>query len=138
MATKSALISAVNGFLTSVVTILKHRNSMLEVINEGYNSPVNDNSTNETYTTKPEFITYTVQFNKAFRQVRVNGQYTNILATALPLGTIIFTLKDNEFKGSTSEFIGIGANYVPFTLVSNAVIPPNATVKFSVTYNANN
>ena len=34
MATKAALITAINGFITSIVNITKHRNSMLQLVNE--------------------------------------------------------------------------------------------------------
>jgi len=46
MATKSGLITAINGFIVSVVSVVKHRNSMLEVVNELYPTAVTDNNTN--------------------------------------------------------------------------------------------
>lgn len=137
--TKAQLISSVSSRFTVVVNIAKVLLGINDVINEGYSSPITDNSTSETYTTQnTASITYGVQFNKAFRAIRANGSFTNTGSISLPVGTEIFAFKTNEFKGSTSEFIGIGATYTPYKLSSNDVIPAGATIKFFVTYNADN
>jgi hypothetical protein len=119
MATKSGLISAVNSFITSVVNITKHRNSMLEVINELYPTKVSDNSVDEIYTTQTNpNITYGIQIVKQGRSIRINGSYTYTAAAALPLGTTIFVFKDNEFKADTSAYLGTNIKYTPFALKS--------------------
>jgi hypothetical protein len=139
MATKSALISAVNGFITSVVNITKHRNSMLEVINELYPTKVSDNSTSETYTTQTNNdITYSIQIVKQGRNVRVDGSYTYAGSVALPIGTKIFDFKTNEFRGDTSPYLGVNVNYTPYALNSTSIITPSTTVQFSITISANN
>lgn len=139
MATKSSLISAINGFITSVVNITKHRNSMLEVVNELYPTKVSDNSTDETYTTQTNAnITYAIQIVKQGRSVRINGTYTYSGVTALEAGTEIFEFKENEFKGDTSAYLGINIRYVPFALESTTVIAPLSTTQFSVIFSSNN
>jgi hypothetical protein len=139
MATKSALISAVNSFITSVVNITKHRNSMLEVINELYPSKVSDNSTSETYTTQTNAnITYGIQIVKQGRSIRIDGTYTYSGVTALEAGTKIFEFKDNQFKGDTSPYLGVNIRYVPFALESTTVIAASSTKQFSVIISANN
>jgi len=138
MATKASLLSEINGFLTAVITIANHRLSMSAVVDEIYPSAVTDNSTDETYTTQnTASITYAIQITKQGRSVRINGSYTNTSASALPAGTEIYAQKDNQYKGSTSEFIGEAVVYTPYKLSSRGVIPPSSTTKFFITYNAN-
>jgi len=139
MATKSALISTINGFITSIVNITKHRNSMLEVINELYPSKVSDNSTDETYTTQTNAnITYGIQIVKQGRSIRINGSYTYSGVTSLPIGTEIFEFKENEFKGDTSSYLGVNIIYVPYALESTTSIAPSTTTQFSIIISSNN
>ncbi len=135
MATKAGLISAINGFITSVVNITKHRNSMLEVINELYPTKVTDSDVTETFTTQVNAnIIYSIQIVKQGRNVRINGTYRNTGSTTLPAGTQIFTFKDNEFKGDTSSYLGINARYVPFAITSPTIINPSSqSTEFSIT-----
>lgn len=138
MATKSALISAVNSFITSVVNITKHRNSMLEVINELYPTKVSDDSTTETYTTQTNpNITYSIQMVKQGRSVRINGSFTYSAAQALPANTTIFVFKDNEFKGDTSAYLGTNIKYSPYALksINNIIL---GTYQFSITISSDN
>jgi hypothetical protein len=139
MATKASLISAVNGFITAVVNITKHRNSMLEVINELYPSKVSDDSTSETYTTQTNAnITYGIQIVKQGRSIRINGTYTYSGVTTLEAGTEIFEFKDSEFKGDTSAYLGVNIRYVPYLLESTTSIAPSTTTQFSVIISSNN
>ncbi len=139
MATKASLISAVNGFITSVVNITKHRNSMLEVINELYPSKVSDNSTDETYTTQTNAnITYAIQIVKQGRSVRIDGSYTYSTGSPLPAGTEIFAFKENEFKGDTSAYLGVNIKYAPFALQStNVIVASPSSNQFSITISSN-
>jgi hypothetical protein len=139
MATKASLISAVNGFITSIVNITKHRNSMLEVINELYPSKVSDNSTDETYTTQTNAnITYGIQIVKQGRSIRINGSYTYSGGSSLPIGTEIFEFKENEFRGDTSAYLGINIGYIPYLLESTTTIAPSTTTQFSIIISSNN
>ena len=138
MATKTNLISAVNGFLTAIITQLKVRNAQLEVINELYSTPVTDDSTTETYTTQTTpSVTYAIQITKQGRSVRINGSFSNTTGVALPSGTEIFAFKTNEFRGSTSEFIGENVIYTPYKLNSRVPIAPFISTKFQIIINAN-
>ena len=138
MATKTNLISAVNGFITAVVSIVKHRNSMLEVINELYPTKVSDTSSSETYTTKTANFFYSVQIVKQGRTVRINGFYTSLSTVSLPSGTRIFELKNNEFKGDTSEYLGINVKHVPTSEIQTITPTPfGQGATFSITYNSN-
>jgi len=115
MATKANLITAVNGYLTALITYLTHRSSMLEVINELYPSKVSDSNSLETYTTKNgSIITYNIAFVKQGRSVRINGTYINPSASAtIASGTKVFDIDANEFRGDTTGYLGINANYSP-------------------------
>lgn len=137
MATKSALIASINGFITAIITQAKLRSGFLDVVNELYPSKVLDNSTDETYTTQTNAnITYNIQIVKQGRTIRVDGTYTYSGASALEAGTEIFEFKDNEFKGDTSGYLGINVRYVPFALESTSVVT-TGTKQFSVTFSSN-
>jgi hypothetical protein len=141
MATKANLISAVNGFITAIVNITKHRNSMLEVINELYPTPVYENVTDpsdEIYTTQTNVnISYQIQIVKQGRTVRVSGIYSYIGQSTLPIGTKIFDFKENEFKGDSNSYLGVNIKYAPFGLQSTTVIAPSSNTEFSITFSSN-
>jgi hypothetical protein len=138
MATKANLISAVNGFLTAIITQLKVRNAQLEVINELYPSAVTDDSISETYTTQnTPTVTYAIQMTKQGRSNFITISYTNTSNVSLPANTEIFAFKTNEFRGSTSEFIGENVIYTPFKISSRNSIPPLTTVKSTIRINVN-
>lgn len=137
MATKNGLITAVNGFITSLITQTKHRDSMLEVINELYPTKVLDSNLTETYTTKNgTVITYSVQIVKQGRSVRINGSYNNTSALAIPVGTTIFTFKTNEFIGDTSYYLGNNVEYTPYLIKNLNSMLPNSTTNFSIIINS--
>jgi hypothetical protein len=137
MATKSGLIGAVNSFITALITQSKHRDSMLEVINELYPTKVSDSNSTETYTTKNgTVITYSIQIVKQGRSVRINGSYTNTSALVIPIGTTIFTFKTNEFRGDTSYYLGNNVEYTPYLIKNLNPMLPNSTTNFSITINS--
>ena len=138
MATKSNLISAINGFLTSIITITKHRNSMAEVVNEIYPTVVSDSQTTETYTTKNSNFSYSIEIIKQGRSVRIIGIYTSLMNFSLPSNVTVFELKDNEYKGTSTKIVGINCEHVPTSkIVTNSVIPPLGSSRLSISYNAN-
>lgn len=97
MATKSTLITAVNGFLTSVVTILKHRNSMLELINTLFQT---------TYVMSnvagPDQFTYTLRFKKIGNVIWVDGTVKN--SYTVPMGSIsLVTIGNSEYFAKTGQ-----------------------------------
>ena len=138
MATKANLISAVNGYLTALITYLKHRSSMLEVINELYPTKVADSSTTETYTTKNgSVITYNIAFVKQGRSVRINGTYINPSATTtLPNNTKVFDIDVNEFRGDTTGYLGTNATYTPYQINTIGTLSPLQSRDFSIIINS--
>jgi len=137
MATKSGLIAAVNGFITSLITQTKHRDSMLEVINELYPTKVSDSNSTETYTTKSgTVITYSIQIVKQGRTIRIDGSYINTSGAALGIGQTIFTFKVNEYRGDTSAYIGTNAEYSPYLIKNTSIMLPSVVNKFSIIINS--
>lgn len=97
MATKSALITAVNGFISSVVSITKHRNSMLELINTLFQT---------TYVMSnvagPNQFTYTLRFKKIGNVVWVDGTIKN--SYTIPKGNIsLVTIGNSEYFAKTGQ-----------------------------------
>lgn len=80
--TKANLISSINGYLTSIVTIAKHRLSMLDLTNTVYPTIIPESYTNiaETNTNTTPIGTahyYTTYWIKQGRLVSVFGNITN-------------------------------------------------------------
>jgi hypothetical protein len=97
MATKASFITTVNGFLTAIITVLKHRNSMLEVINELWKTSLNDTQSSTNVITKTfASATYNLDFNKVGNKVYVSG-------TVNVFGVITFTTSDIYATFTNSE-----------------------------------
>ncbi len=70
--TKSALITSINGYITSVVNIAKHRSSMLDLINEFFQTThIMDNGA------VPNQFSYRLRFKKQGNIVNVDGYIRN-------------------------------------------------------------
>ena len=98
MATKSTLITAVNGFIASVVSIAKHRNSMLELINTLFQT---------TYVMSnvagPDQFTYTLRFKKIGNVIWVDGTVKN--SYAITKGNIsLVTIGNAEYFAKTGQY----------------------------------
>lgn len=106
MATKTGLISAINGFISAVVTITKHRNSMLEVVNEFYGSVITDTETANTITTPSDAtnVLYNLKICKQGRVVNVSGNVTNDTA-GIVSGISVCTF-DGDYAGDAGAFYG--------------------------------
>ncbi|CAB4136055.1 hypothetical protein UFOVP299_7 [uncultured Caudovirales phage] len=121
MATKANLISAVNGFITSIVNITKHRNSMLEVVNELYGSnQLNDTqATTNVVTLVLSDTLYNLTFTKTGRMVYVNGIIINN-NSIIPNNTVIANFTNSEFAPQNGKqfrivgFIDANNNNIPF------------------------
>lgn len=98
MATKSNLITAVNGFLTSLVNITKHRNSMLEIINNIYPTVVYDTQATTTIFTKVDndFL-YDIKTAKVGGLVNICGSFTNDTESAISNQSIA-TITNTEYR----------------------------------------
>jgi len=139
MATKVNLISAVNTFLTAIITQLKVRNAQLEVINEIYPTPATDNSTTETYTTQlSPYITYSIKIVKTGINIRINGDYTHVNSSALPANSVVFELKDTEYDGINDSVFYVGNNCVLRNgrLFTDSPLGTSQSKNFSITYTA--
>jgi len=131
MATKSALITAINGFITSIVNITKHRNSMLQVVNElyGSNQLTDTKATTNVITLVLSTAVYNLTFTKTGRMVYVFGSIRNDTAS-IPNNTTIVNITNTEFAPQTNEQFRINGfyegtdNIVPFVFenVSSARI----------------
>ena len=102
MATKAGLLATINGFITAVVNIAKHRSSMSAVVDEIYTNAVVDSNILETYTTKSGTnILYEITIkkigNNAFIKIRVKNTTSNILASQN-----IYSWKESEYKPKIS------------------------------------
>jgi len=99
MATKSAFITTVNGFLTAVITYLTHRSSMLEVINELWKASLNDTeATTNVITMTYASADYNLDFNKVGNKVYVNGTVKVFGTSTLPTLSTYATFTNSEFK----------------------------------------
>jgi hypothetical protein len=120
MATKANLISAVNGFITAIVNITKHRNSMLEVVNELYgNNQLNDTQLTTNVVTKNFLNTiYNLTFTKTGRMVYVYGTIRN---NTYPIfnNRIIADITNSEFAPQSGQQFRI----VGFSDADNDNIP---------------
>lgn len=134
MATKSQLITSVNGHLTEVIDISDHRASMLDLINQLYPVAVTDTQITETYTTKSgSTITYSLSFIKHGNAVHVTGTVANLTGTVSLDNFDIFTWKNTEYKpisGTSQNFKDV-TNTVEFILKNTSfgtvgVIPPGS------------
>jgi len=102
MATKSGLISAVNGFITSVVSVVKHRNSMLEVINELFPTVTQQNEASTSIITKTySLAVYDIDFKKQGNLVTATGEIS-VTGTSINANTILCTFADAVYRPNTS------------------------------------
>ena len=98
MATKTSLLTTINGFITAVITQAKHRSSMSAVVDEIYPSNVTDSQATETYTTKAgTSINYSIRITKSGNIAHISGTVRNTTSGILNPQNI-FTWKNNEFK----------------------------------------
>jgi len=114
MATKTSLLTTINGFITSVITQTKHRSSMSAVVDEIYPTQVTDSQTSETYTTKAGTnINYSITVIKSGNIAHVKGTVTNNTSSLIGSQNI-FTWKNNEFRPKSGfndvSFIASNAN----------------------------
>jgi hypothetical protein len=113
MATKSALITALNGFISAVVNTTKHRNANNTIVDEIYPTQVTDNSTSQTYTTVfNSNIAYELRITKSGNIAHIRGQLQNT-TTSILASQNAFTWKDSEFRprsGNDFRFQAVSPN----------------------------
>ena len=98
MATKTSFLSAINGFITALITQAKVRSAFSTVSDELYPTSVIDTNSTETYTNKSSTnITYSIRIVKSGNIAHISGQITNVTGVFLN-PQYIFTWKDSEFR----------------------------------------
>lgn len=97
MATKSNILSTVNGFITAIITQLKLRNGFSTIVDNIYPTPIYDTqATTNVYTKAGENFTYNIKIAKIGRVVHINGWFENITPSALGSQNLV-TITDSEF-----------------------------------------
>jgi len=106
MATKANLISAINGFLTAIITQAKVRSSASATVDEIYNTtytenyyPLSTTTTNITTTISLQ-KRYRILFNKSGNRVNCSGLIQNFGESALS-NTTWLTISNTEFQAKT-------------------------------------
>lgn len=144
MSTKTEIINVVNSIITPTVNTNKHKNSMLELINELYpTSYVSDTNLTETYTTKSgNDIEYNLKMIKQGNVCHFSVKFKNTTLTTLS-GTNIFVFKNNQYRPSSDTLINFKTDNIATQLdvgISGATggtlrvyssIPPDTTFSFS-------
>lgn len=140
--TKAALTTAVNGFITSIVTVLKHRNSMSELINTLFQTTHTMSNV-----AAPNQFTYNLKFKKIGNLIWVDGTIKNEYSVVQ--GNIsLVTINNSEYfakTGQDTKGLVVGENslsngIVNFTtssifLVTN--IGPGNTIRVNNHYQTN-
>lgn len=110
MATKSALTTAINGFLTAIITILKVKNSLSAMNDTYYGTTVTDSDILEDYTTNGSSgLSYDLKMRK---QGGVTTAYLEIENTtgAFVSNVTLFSWKDTEYKPEAATTGAFGLN----------------------------
>lgn len=135
---KADTIAEVNGFITAVVDITEHRDSMLTLINQLFPTVVNDSQSTETYTTKAGTnLNYSITIHKSGNSCHIKGSITNNTLFS-QTSQNVFTWKTNEYKPKSGvndfTFRAInGANSVNLFL-NNSVLALSTSIPASSTY----
>ena len=116
---KATIIENVNGFITTVITQLKHRNSMLELINNLWSTTFNDAKTTTSLSplskTTPlqADINYDITLKRVGNVVHVQGFVQNNASTPFAPFTDVCNITDSDFnaKALLSTFVAVS----PFT-----------------------
>ena len=124
MATKANLITALNGFISAVVGITKHRNANNAIVDEIYPNSIIDNQTTETYTTSSTVVNYSISIVKSGNIAHISGSIQNP-NHFLMSNPIVFLWKNSEFKPNSSTslfFLGIDNSGNPKRIGMNNTI----------------
>jgi len=117
---KATFTSTINGFLTAVITQLKHRNSMLEVTNQLYPTITTETQTSNTITQESSSTKeYTLNIRKSGSEVTMYGKIKNNTGSSISISTILTI---------------VGADYIPydFTKVYGFSDSDNRPIKFNL------
>ena len=110
MATKTSITSAINGFITAIVTVTKVRSAFDTLLNNVYPTPISDTQLTTNVVTKIGInFTYNLQFSKVGRNIHVYGSITNISGSILSSVEEILEVTNSEFEPYTNYTL-IGSN----------------------------
>ena len=112
MATKTSITSAINGFITAIVTVTKVRSAFDTLLNNVYPTPISDTQLTTNVVTKiGTKFTYNLQFSKVGRNIHIYGVITNISGSILNSVEDILKITNSEFEPYTNyTLIGISSN----------------------------
>ena len=132
MANKATIISNINSFITAIITVAKHRLSMLEVVNEIYQEPLIDTPLTTNVVTKiPDGFSYYVVFKKTGNTVVFTGRFFNLTGSAVS-NVNLMTITNTEFRPnslSSTDLAFFCTNNLYLTLnPSNYIIKINGTL----------
>ena len=141
MATKSGIITAINGFITSVVDITKHRNSMLELVNELWQT-----SNIQLVQSGTNLFWCNLTYKKVGNLVFLSGSITNKFTIAKN-GVTMITIPNAQYFGKTSNdtvcvvpttdgsLIQISISETGIYLIGN--LAPNQQLRLNIHYQTN-
>lgn len=110
MATKTSITSAINGFITAIVTVTKVRSAFDTLLNNVYPTPISDTQLTTNIVTKiGTKFTYNLQFSKVGRNIHIYGSITNISGSILSSVEDILKITNSEFEPYTNYTL-IGSN----------------------------
>jgi len=144
MATKTSLISAVNAQITAVIDDVKHRQSMLEVINELFPTT---HTMSYTAVVDTE-VSYDLTFTKIGNLVTINGIVTNGSSSILTSGELI-TIDNSLYFAKTGYtayltcFTDLSSSrlYIDITndkiILASSGIPADNSFRINATYLTN-
>lgn len=139
MATKTGLISTINGFLTAIITQAKVRSSASAIVDEIYPNSVTDSQATETYTTKVgSGINYSIRIVKSGNVAYISGTIRNTTSGILPSQNV-FLWKSNDFKPKSGVNDLIfkafnGSNPIDLFLSNNVLFLQSSILPTSTSY----
>lgn len=112
MATKTNITSAINGFITAIVTVTKVRSAFDTLLNNVYPTPISDTQLTTNVVTKiGTKFTYNLQFSKVGRNIHICGNIKNVSGSVLNSVEDILEVTNAEFEPYTNyNFIGSNIN----------------------------
>lgn len=143
MATKSGLITAINNFITATVNITKHRNSMLELVNEIFQT-----TSTQTGTVGALGIAlqYTVRYKKVGNIVYIDGEikntsaiyYNNIALLVIP-NTLFYakTGQPTKVRCFTDTVTDASIEFFLSNINLASPLAPNQTIFINAHYQTN-
>lgn len=133
MATKTSILSTINGFITAIVTVLKVRNAFSTIVNEIYPDIISETRTTTSHTsriTTPNGVKTSILYNifivKQGRLVTIKGviwNQTGAIVSNSDINDFIFEIVDYEYLPETSS------NITTFPISLGTFVEINSTEK---------